>query len=124
MQLFFFYFLPLSILKWINHKRSCQYILVGVSKVLYGKMNRDYCVANSQYMPMQWRLQRGRPLTKIFVISCIFSENLANLYAGAPPPAGLAPPPMGNPGSGPAMSPLGGTLTDFFIKAVKYFWIV
>ena len=33
----------------------------------------------------QWRIQGGRPLrTKIFLISCSFWENPANLYVGAP----------------------------------------
>ena len=38
--------------------------------------------------------------TKIFLISCIFWEILANLYVGAPQE--LAPPPTGNPVSAPA----------------------
>ena len=40
------------------------------------------------------------PRTKIFLISCSFWENPANLYVGAPP--GLAPPPMRNPVFAPA----------------------
>ena len=40
------------------------------------------------------------PWTKIFLISCSFWENPANLYVGAP--QWLAPPPTGNPVSGPA----------------------
>ena len=40
------------------------------------------------------------PRPKIFSISCSFSRNLANHMLA--PPGGLAPPPMGNPGSAPA----------------------
>ena len=51
----------------------------------------------------QWRIQGGTPgaplRPKIFSISCSFSENLAKSYVSAP--AGLAPPPTGNPGSAP-----------------------
>ena len=42
----------------------------------------------------------GDPLwTKIFLISCSFWKNLANLYVGAP--RRLVPHPTGNPGSAP-----------------------
>ena len=40
--------------------------------------------------------------TKIFLILCSFWGKLAKWYAGAPP-RGLAPPPMGNAGSVPAL---------------------
>ena len=46
----------------------------------------------------------GAPLrTKMFLISCSFWENPANLYVGAP--QGLAPPPTGNPVSVPETLP-------------------
>ena len=40
------------------------------------------------------------PWSKIFSISCSFSENLTKSYVA--PPRGLAPSPTGNPGSAPA----------------------
>ena len=41
------------------------------------------------------------PRSKIFSISCSFSQNLAKIYMLALPPPTLAPPPTGNPGSAP-----------------------
>ena len=64
------------------------------------------------HVPVQWRIQGGRPWrallrTKIFLISCSFRENLANLCVGAPPPpAGWCSPPTENPGSAPTVPPL------------------
>ena len=47
------------------------------------------------------RIRCAPPLrSKIFSISCSFSENLTKSYVGTPP-RGLAPPPTGNPGSAP-----------------------
>ena len=43
----------------------------------------------------------GAPRPKMFSISCVFLEFLEN-HRLATPPGGLAPPPMGNPGSAPA----------------------
>ena len=40
----------------------------------------------------QWRIKGG---TKIFLISCSFWENPANLYVGAPPPPGVGAPSYG-----------------------------
>ena len=45
---------------------------------------------------------RPPPRSKIFSISCSFSENLTKSYVGVPP-RGLAPPPTGNPGSAPVL---------------------
>ena len=45
-----------------------------------------------------WRMQGGRlPWSKMFSISCSFSENFAKLYAGAPG-RWAVPPRTGNPG--------------------------
>ena len=57
-----------------------------------GHCSRSQWGIPSRQNPSQWRIQGGgtpgvRPpplRTKIFLISCSFSENLANLYAGAP----------------------------------------
>ena len=63
--------------------------------------------------------------TKIFLISCSFWENQANLYVGAP---GLAPPPAGNPVSAPVMPTTWNDhdlyiyLKRLFVSLISQFW--
>ena len=71
---------------------------------IWEKINIHLCCVN--YATTVADLRGGAPLrTKMFSISCSFSENLAKSYVGAPPPpGGLAPPPTGNPGSAPGQT--------------------
>ena len=67
-------------------------------------MNNPVCLSVYYFSTFAVADPRGRPRrpprTKIFLISCSFSENLSNLYAGAPSwRVGALP--MGNPGSAP-----------------------